>query len=77
MPTISTFRGIAIRMYYEDHSPPHFHALYQGREAKVRIDPPSVIEGELPSRIARSVLAWAERIDPGCSRTARARSGMD
>jgi hypothetical protein len=60
MPTISTFRGIVIRMYYEDHSPPHFHALYQGQEAKLRIDPPSVLEGELPPRIMRSVLAWAE-----------------
>jgi hypothetical protein len=28
MPTISYFYGIAIQMFWNDHSPPHFHALY-------------------------------------------------
>lgn len=28
MPTISMFYGIVIRMYYDDHNPPHFHAFY-------------------------------------------------
>jgi len=27
MPTISWFYGIAIRMFYNDHAPPHFHAF--------------------------------------------------
>jgi hypothetical protein len=27
MPTISEFFGILIRMYWDDHPPPHFHAL--------------------------------------------------
>ncbi|MEK9497835.1 DUF4160 domain-containing protein [Photorhabdus sp. P32] len=26
MPTISEFFGILIRMYDDDHNPPHFHA---------------------------------------------------
>jgi hypothetical protein len=60
MPTICAFRGIIIRMYYDDHSPPHFHALYQGREAKVAIDTGEVLDGELTPRAARLVLAWAE-----------------
>ena len=33
MPIISTFFGIVIRMYYEEHAPPHFHAEYQGQQA--------------------------------------------
>lgn len=33
MPTISIFYGIAIRMYYQDHAPPHFHAVYAEQEA--------------------------------------------
>ena len=33
MPIISYFFGIAIRMYYNDHGPPHIHAEYQGHEA--------------------------------------------
>ncbi len=27
MPTISIFYGIFIRMYYDEHRPPHFHAI--------------------------------------------------
>ena len=28
MPIISTFYGIIIQMYWDDHAPPHFHARY-------------------------------------------------
>ena len=28
MPLVSEFYGIKIYMYWEDHSPPHFHAEY-------------------------------------------------
>jgi hypothetical protein len=28
MPEISRFFGIVIRMYFDDHNPPHFHAIY-------------------------------------------------
>jgi len=27
MPTISVFYGIVIQMFWNDHAPPHFHAL--------------------------------------------------
>jgi len=35
MPTISTFYGIVIRMYYapSEHNPPHFHAYYNEQRA--------------------------------------------
>jgi hypothetical protein len=39
MPEISRFFGIVIRMYYNDHAPPHFHAEYGSHEAQIRIDP--------------------------------------
>ena len=32
MPAISIFFGIVIRMYFNDHRPPHFHAEHQGRK---------------------------------------------
>ena len=35
MPIISTFFGIIIRMFFDDHAPPHFHAEYQGQDALV------------------------------------------
>ena len=28
MPQISFFLGVIIRMFYRDHNPPHFHAVY-------------------------------------------------
>ena len=37
MPELSRFYGIIIRMFYGDHAPPHFHAVYQGEEIKVNI----------------------------------------
>ncbi|MBM3861768.1 MAG: DUF4160 domain-containing protein [Verrucomicrobia bacterium] len=37
MPVISRFLGIVIAMYWDDHSPPHFHAKYSGYE----INPPA------------------------------------
>ena len=38
MPTVSMFYGILIRMYYDDHNPPHFHAFYNEREALFTLD---------------------------------------
>ncbi len=34
MPEVSRFFGILIRMYFDDHQPPHFHAIYAGSEAE-------------------------------------------
>jgi len=59
MPTISKFYGIVIRMYFDDHVPPHFHAMYQGFEAIYTISPFSIYEGGLPSRANRLVREWA------------------
>lgn len=33
MPTIAYFLGIAVRMYFNDHAPPHYHVRYQGFRA--------------------------------------------
>lgn len=59
MPTISQFFGIAIRMYYDDHPPPHFHAYYAEHAAKIEIDTLRVQEGKLPRRALGLVLEWA------------------
>lgn len=47
MPEISRFFGIVIRMYFDDHNPPHFHAYYSGQDAQFGIDP---IAGSAPVR---------------------------
>lgn len=60
MPEISRFLGIVIRMYFRDHSPPHFHASYGGADARVAITPPGVLDGRLPPRVLALVLEWAK-----------------
>ena len=60
MPTISSFYGILIRMFYNDHSPPHFHALYGEFQATIDIEKLTVLDGELPRRALDLVLDWAE-----------------
>lgn len=37
MPTICTFYGIVIRMYWDDHAPPHFHVDYGEYRAQYAI----------------------------------------
>jgi hypothetical protein len=59
MPEISRFFGIIIRMYFDDHEPPHFHAIYGEAEAQIAIDPIHIIHGQLPSRALSMVLEWA------------------
>ncbi|MDX2203959.1 MAG: DUF4160 domain-containing protein [Hyphomicrobiaceae bacterium] len=59
MPTISFFYGIAIRMYYNDHNPPHFHARYGQAQAIIRISDGAILAGELPPTALRMVGDWA------------------
>ncbi len=59
MPIISLFFGIVIRMYFDDHPPPHFHAGYQGFEAFVAIETGEIVVGTLPKKAARIVKQWA------------------
>lgn len=58
MPIISLFFGIIIRMYHDDHPPPHIHAAYQGFEAFIRISDGEIIHGDLPKRAGRLVKQW-------------------
>ncbi|MDA1053244.1 MAG: DUF4160 domain-containing protein [Planctomycetota bacterium] len=59
MPTVSRFFGITIRMYFDDHPPPHFHAYYGNHAAKITIESLNVTEGRLPRRALALVLEWA------------------
>jgi len=59
MPEISRFFGIIIVMYYNDHTPPHFHAKYGDATGVFSIDDLKLIEGRLPKRAASLVLEWA------------------
>ena len=58
MPTIAYFLGISVRMFYNDHDPPPFHARYQGYRARVLISNGEVVDGRLPPTVARLLRDW-------------------
>jgi hypothetical protein len=60
MPTISTFYGVLIQMFWREHGPPHFHALYAEYEILIDIRTLEVLEGEMPRRAMGLVLEWAQ-----------------
>ena len=59
MPTISVFYGIIIQMFWNEHAPPHFHALYGEHEALIDLRDLSVMRGSLPRRAMNLVTEWA------------------
>jgi len=60
MPTISMFFGILIRMFFNEHAPPHFHAEYGEYKAVINIQTLEVMEGKMSRRALELVLDWAE-----------------
>ncbi len=58
MPVISYFFGIYVRMYFDEHNPPHFHVEYQGQEALVAIETGEIINGRLPRKAIRLIREW-------------------
>jgi hypothetical protein len=46
-------------MFFNDHSPPHFHARYGEFEATIDLATLEVRKGELPSRALNLVQEWA------------------
>lgn len=60
MPTISTFYGIVIQMFFRDHLPPHFHVKYAGSHATFEIHKLTLLDGSLPPKELRLVSDWAK-----------------
>ena len=59
MPEISRFFGIIIKMFFDDHNPPHFHAFYGEHEVLIDINHLSAFAGSLPPRALGLVIEWA------------------
>lgn len=60
MPEICRFFGIIVRMFYDDHSPPHIHTEYQGNKATFDFHG-NIHNGDLKSRTAiRLVREWID-----------------
>ena len=62
MPTISMFYGILIKMFFDDHAPPHFHAEYGEYELVITINPIKITQGDAPKRVKSMVLEWTAYI---------------
>lgn len=59
MPEISRFYGIVIKMFFDDHLPPHFHVEYGEHKATFDIRSNKILEGKLPNKQLKLVQAWA------------------
>ena len=59
MPKVSEFFGITIYVYWREHGPPHFHAIYGGDEAAISIGNLQILNGRLPPRALGLVMEWA------------------
>lgn len=55
MPVISQFFGIIIRMFYDEHNPPHLHAEYQGKKALFDFNG-NILRGRLNSKTATKLI---------------------
>jgi hypothetical protein len=56
MPEITRFYGVIIKLFFGDHPPSHFHAVYGEHNAIFNIETLKMIEGDLPARAKRLVV---------------------
>jgi Domain of unknown function (DUF4160) len=61
MPAISIFFGIVIRMFYNDHEPPHFHAEYQGQRGKFDSKGKMLVGSNQSKTALRLIKQWANQ----------------
>ncbi|MBN2857840.1 MAG: DUF4160 domain-containing protein [Candidatus Delongbacteria bacterium] len=61
MPVIARFYGIIIKMYFNEHGIPHFHAIYNEFNGVFSISDLIMIEGDLPLKAQSLVKEWAQK----------------
>ena len=59
MPTLHRIGDVSIRMYADDHRPPHFHLVASDFQALVSISDLEVIAGDVRAARIAEALAWA------------------
>lgn len=60
MPELCRFFGITVLIYFDDHSPPHFHVRYNDDKASISINDLAIVTGNLSPRTLGLVKEWAE-----------------
>ncbi len=61
MPVIHRIGSVSIRIYADDHRPPHFHIASPEFEVIVRLSDLTVIAGRAPQRALAPAMAWARQ----------------
>ena len=64
MPEVCRFYGIVIKMFWNDHDPPHFHAEYGDSSAVIDIRTLATIGGRIPGRALGLIVEWAAARQP-------------
>ena len=59
MPVLHRFGSVSVRMYADDHRPPHFHIVAPDFQVLVRISDLAVIAGEARASDIAEAMAWA------------------
>jgi hypothetical protein len=60
VPQVAQFRGIAIRINFAYHPPPHLHAFYGGRQVSVEIATGTALRGDLPPAQMQRLVVWMD-----------------
>jgi hypothetical protein len=60
MPISQRFGSVSVRMYADDHRPPHFHIVGPDFHVLVRISDLAVIAGQARQTQIAEALAWAQ-----------------
>jgi hypothetical protein len=67
VPRIASFEGLVVKLYFNDHPPPHVH-VYAGRigrpgvqAARISINTGEVTDGKLELAKVAAVRSWCER----------------
>ncbi len=58
MPQISYFFGIVVFMYYDEHNPPHIHAVYGGYKATYEIKSGKRSTGQMSKTADKLLKKW-------------------
>ena len=64
MPTVKLLDSIKILVYFKDHLPPHFHAVYNEYEVLIEINSLDIYSGYLPNKQLKRVMKWAAAHQP-------------
>lgn len=61
MPTIISLGSIKIRIFFEDHYPPHFHATEGKETVLIEIESLTIYAGSLSKPSLKTVMKWASQ----------------